>query len=77
MISGAAFALVGIIRYMRKMNTYTIVPDNAGGFRVDITIGGDGVDPNPPTFQTEADAKQWVAEQEAETAKSEHGPLRP
>jgi hypothetical protein len=57
------------------MNTYTIVPDNDGGFRVNIKIGGDGVDPNPPTFQTEADAKKWIAEQEAETAKSGRGPL--
>jgi hypothetical protein len=67
-------ATVGITCYIRRMNTYTIVPDNAGGFRVDIKIGGDGVDPNPPTFQTEADAKQWIAEQKAEIAKSEHGP---
>jgi hypothetical protein len=57
------------------MNTYTIVPDGDGGFRVNIKIGGDGEDPNPPTFRTEAEAKRWIAKQEAETAKSERGPL--
>jgi len=55
------------------MNTYTITQDGKGGFRVSIKIGGDGVDPNPPTFKTEADAQKWIVEQEAKTAQSERG----